>query len=118
MYPRNLHEVVNVLSKIAYTTLIAFGVSTLILLESAQTEWSLDLDTGLQTYERSIAWTTMESWGEYDYQECERWKNPLPDRKGKLILANCSLLRGCSRGNVEPRLIQKGCRLGANQTSP
>lgn len=94
------------------------GAATLILLDSVQTEWSVDLDTGLQTYKRSVAWTTVKSWGEYDYQECERWTNPLPERKGKVVLSNCTLLRGCTDWDVERGIIEQGCRLGAGRTAP
>jgi hypothetical protein len=110
--------VVNLLSKIAYTSLVAFVLSILVLWELMNTEWSIDLDTGLQTYERSIAWTTIESWSEYDYQECVRWKNPLPDRKGKLILSTCPPFRGCSRVDVGFSVVERGCSLGASQVKP
>jgi len=98
----------------------ATGIAVVILISlgTFRTEWSIDLDTGLQTYERSIAGVTIRSWSEFDYGECARWKNPFPDQDGKWVLSSCSLFLGCGDPDVETSVIRAGRRLGADNDTP
>ena len=95
---------------------IAVGI--LLPLGTLRMEWSLDLDSGLQTNERSIAWVPIRSWSEYDYRECTLWKNPLLDRSGKQVLSSCTLSLGCGDPDVETSIIRAGCRSGAESETP
>ncbi len=98
----------------------AIGVAALVLLLFAtfRMEWSVDLDTGLQTYERSIAGVAIRPWSEYAYQECDRWQNPLPDQEGRKLLSSCSLFLGCEESDVDTAVIREGCALGAKSDAP
>ncbi len=59
-------------SKTALMAATGIAVAILIPLGTLRMEWSLDLGSGLQTYERSIAWVPIRSWSEYDYRDCAR----------------------------------------------
>ena len=72
-------------------------------------EWSINLDSGLQTYERSLWGVPITALSEYNYSECPgRWSNPDPVKTGSQLLSSCSVF-GCNEAEVRFDVIHLGC---------
>jgi len=93
---------------------ILFAVATIILLAviGFRTDHYIDLQSGLQDYERSILGITIEALSERNYQECQSWNNTRAPERGRVKIASCELLwgveilnRGYSKMDVPRNII-------------
>lgn len=95
--------------KISNIPIQIIAISTVVL-SSIHIEWRINLDTGIQTYERSILGITIREWSEYNYVECEdSWKNPIPNESGERIISSCYWFF-CSKPAVKSEIVQHGCK--------
>ncbi len=85
-------------------------VSFFLLVSTIRIELRIDVETGLQDYERSIMGYVLRGYSEYGYRECKNWTNPMPGKNGKKVLSSCYLfLFGCRPPEIEMDVVASGC---------
>ncbi|MEM6580030.1 MAG: hypothetical protein AAF699_02085 [Pseudomonadota bacterium] len=84
------------MSPVAKTALILAAISALLFLATltVEVEHRLDLESGSQSYERSIFGMVVESMSERNIRECLNWSNPRPEQSGVVVLSRCTVM-GC-----------------------
>ncbi|MEM8560921.1 MAG: hypothetical protein AAGF57_01735 [Pseudomonadota bacterium] len=84
------------MSPIAKTALTVAAVSALLFVATltVEVEHRLELESGSQSYERSIFGMVIESMSERNIRDCLNWTNPRPGQSGIVVLSRCTVL-GC-----------------------
>lgn len=73
--------------------------------------WTVNLESGVQSYQRLIFGVEIKTISEYEYSECSgKWENPLSELSGIQTISNCNLLSLCEAETIEPSVISSGCR--------